>query len=211
MLTSFIAMVMLMTTEFAGWYNYTETVESWGSIGFYFDAPLMMFLILIVVLCLLYNFFISIMGIQTTSYEPTRGKLIIGMILAFIAFLMVLIGWIVFEMEMQSEDYSDWWVGPGFFGGLFGSLLTFIFILLAHREVSRMQAPPPGAHPPPGPHGPPGSHGPPRHDERSPPHHDRSHRPPRPPPGHDRPARDSGGRGHDDDDENSDEEDLWMR
>ena len=153
-LFSLAGAVMLMAFDFAGWYNHTQYVESWSYIGFYEATPVIMFLIILVVFFLFYNMIISLKGLQADPYTPTPKALKLGMVFAFLAFLMVLIGFIVFEIEMRDDPPTNWWMGEGFYGGLFGSLLTFILQYMAYRDLRHLyqseyyQPPPPP--PPPG-------------------------------------------------------------
>ena len=133
LITSVIGAILLLATDFASWYNYSNGTEEWGWISADDSIPAAILLV-ILALCLLYCSYISFLGLQTTNEEPTKDKLRLGLILSGFVFLVVLIGGLIFVGVMLSDEPSEWGLEAGFYAGLLGSFLTALFLYIAYKE-----------------------------------------------------------------------------
>ena len=133
LITSIVGAILLLATDFAGWYNETSGTREWGWISVDASIPAAILLI-ILALCLLYCSYISFLGLQTSNEEPTQDKLRLGLILSGFVFLVVLIGGLIFVGVMLSDEPTDWWLDTGFYAGLLGSFLTALFLYIAYKE-----------------------------------------------------------------------------
>ena len=83
---------------------------------------------------LLITTFISLVGMYNPKFVNNK-TIALGLILAFIVFLLAAIGTVIASSELG--DYSDWWVEAGFYGGLLGGIFTFIFFGLNFLFMKR--------------------------------------------------------------------------
>jgi amino acid transporter len=149
LITSLAGAVLLLATDFAGAYWYGYYTEGWLYIGA-FNAIYFAAIIIPLAIAL---FVCTLLAAQCMGSHQLRSplkKLRTGFILALIVFILVIIGGIAFVIVSISEDYTDWWFDPGFYGGAIGSLLTMILFRLALKQARRQQparyqypAPPP--------------------------------------------------------------------
>ena len=133
-LFSLVAAILLLVTEFGGWYGYYAwyggSYEEWGSIhvGVEIFGPI---IILIAFLYLL-SALVSIMGVLKPD-KITKGIVTLAPLLSLIAFILVLVGGLAFAIVMSGTD-NWWWFGAGFYGGAIGGLLSTIFLIFARLK-----------------------------------------------------------------------------
>jgi len=130
---SLIGGILLLATDFAGWYayNYYAGVRIWSYIGFNELPSGLVFLI--PAIFLFYCTFISLKALQNTNRTPNKKSIRIGFFLSFFVFILALIGGIIFILTL--EDVTDWWFDAAFYGGLFGGLLTSVFLYFALKNI----------------------------------------------------------------------------
>ena len=124
LLTSLVGGLLLLFTDFGGWYyyDYYHGVRTWGNIG-PFVSPLAFAAFFLVALGLFYCSFIALWGLRTGEYL-SRRLVLSGLIIAFVVLIIVGIG---AGALFALVDASDIWLDAGFYGGAIGSLLTVIF------------------------------------------------------------------------------------
>ena len=125
MITSVVGGILLLFTDFAGWYNSGYYVNSWGWVGPNLDNPLSVIPFLILSCCLFYGTYVSYLGF---SDQPVTFKLINrAFLLSAVVLAVVFIGALIFVvLEISSDD--EWWFDAGFYGGFIGSLLSTVFL-----------------------------------------------------------------------------------
>jgi hypothetical protein len=133
-ITSLIGGILLLATDFGGWYNYNyyAGVRSWGWVGAG-DFPFNL-LFIITAFCLFYCTIISFMALKNVDNPPSKKSIKLGIMLSLIVFILALIGGIVFILTLEGP--TDWWLGEAFYGGLLGGLLTTVFLYFAYKNKS---------------------------------------------------------------------------
>ena len=133
LITSIIGGFLLLLTDFAGWYNYSNGTREWGWISV--DAsPFAAFLLIILALAMFYCAYISFLGLQSSNDQPDEFKLKLGLIASIFVFGVVLLGGLIFSIVMLLDEPSDWWLDAGFYAGLLGSMITGLLLYLAYKE-----------------------------------------------------------------------------
>ena len=137
LITSLIGGILLLATDFAGWYayNYYLGVRSWGWVGLG-EFPVGI-VFLIPAFFLFYCSGISLLALKDIDKTPNKNLIRWGIILSLVVFILALIGGIVFILTL--EDVSDWWLGEAFYGGLIGGLLTFLFLYFAMKNIANAE------------------------------------------------------------------------
>ena len=134
-LTSILGGIILLVSDFAGWYNYDayDMVRSWGWIGVSVDAPLSSLILITVAICLFYCTYISYLGLQSAD-KLTQQVVRRGLFLASTAFVIIVVAALIFTTEMLLDEPTDWWLDTGFYGGFLGSGLTALFFHLTSKS-----------------------------------------------------------------------------
>ena len=131
LITSVVGSVMLLATDFAGWFFSSGdagiTVEVWGYIGL-----LTTYFPLIAVLSgtLLYCAYVSFTALRNPEAEPDPVPIDRAYKGSLAVFATVLVGALVFAIVMLTDEPDDWWLDSGFYGGAIGALLTAILLRL---------------------------------------------------------------------------------
>ena len=133
-ITSLIGGILLLATDFGGWYNYNyyAGVRSWGWV----DASVfpLNILFIITAFCLCYCTIISFMALKNVDKPPKKKTIKLGITLSLTVFILAIIGGIVFILTIEGP--TDWWLGEAFYGGLIGGLLTAIFLYFAYKNIN---------------------------------------------------------------------------
>jgi len=130
---SLIGGILLLVTDFAGWYayNYYAGVRIWSYIGF--DELPSGLIFLIPAIFLFYCSYISLLALRNTGKTPSKNSIRLGTILSLAVFLLALIGGIIFILTLG--DVNDWWFDGAFYGGLLGGLFTSIFLYFVLKNI----------------------------------------------------------------------------
>jgi hypothetical protein len=131
LITSLIGGILLLVTDFAGWYNYSYYTRTWGWVGIG-EFPFGL-LFVIPAFFLFYCSYISIMALKNIDKNPKTNSLLLGIILSLVVFILALVGGIIFVLTLG--DVDDWWFSEAFYGGLIGGFLTFIFLYFALKNI----------------------------------------------------------------------------
>jgi hypothetical protein len=131
LITSLVGGILLLATDFGGWYVGGYLVRSWHYISA-FASPLMGLAFFGVAFCLFLGSIISIMGLSPSKI-PSRGLNWTGFIGALIVFIIVIIGGISLFVFTEADDI---WLSEGFYGGAIGSLLTTILFWMIIRNTT---------------------------------------------------------------------------
>ncbi|MFQ5910299.1 MAG: zinc-ribbon domain-containing protein [Thermoplasmata archaeon] len=153
-----IGAIMLLVGDFGGWYNYNYYAgyEEWIYVNVFGYAAV---LILPMALLLFFSAAVSLKAFR--SPPPVARKLVQrGLIAALVVLIITVIGAVA--LLAATMDASDNWLGVGFYGAFFGSLLASILLGYEYKRMGRAmprpypapyQAPPPAygpyAQPPP--------------------------------------------------------------
>jgi hypothetical protein len=135
LITSFVGAVLLIVDDFAGWYNYSYYVQSWGWIALDLNSPLAVVLIAIVAGLLFYCAFISLQGLRLKGKMDKR-TMKYGLMASVTAFAIVFLGAVAFVAVMLMDEPSEWWFGAGFYGGLIGSGMTASLFFLQNKSLT---------------------------------------------------------------------------
>jgi hypothetical protein len=133
---SFLGALLLIFDDFGGWYSSTSTgygsVREWGSIHIGTVAAIV---IVPLVVALFYCAFISLQGLR--SNVPIAKKHVRrGFFVALLVLVVVIVGGLA--LIAATWEAAENWLDLGFYGGLFGSLITAIFFAV---ELRRMDQP----------------------------------------------------------------------
>jgi len=139
LITSFVGAVLLIVDDFAGWYNYSYYVRSWGWISLDLNSPLAVVIIAIVAGLLFYCAYVSVQGLRLKG-QMNKRTMRYGLIASTTAFIIVFVGAIAFVAAMLMDEPSEWWFGGGFYGGLVGSGLTALLFFLQDKSVASTEA-----------------------------------------------------------------------
>ena len=126
LIVSLVGAILLLATEFSGYW--TSSVTVW--IGLESDAVSGLVLAAIF---LFYCAIINLLLLVNPDKIPNENLVKFAKYLALITFLLCAIGGIAFAAIVDA-DVEGWWFGAGFYGGIIGSLLTFIFMYIADKE-----------------------------------------------------------------------------
>jgi hypothetical protein len=127
--------LMLLIGEFGGWYNYSASVRTYGSIN---AETIAIALILPMALLLFFSAFASLQAYRS-DLRVARKLVLWGIIASMVVFIVVLIGGIVLLVE--TSDASDNWLSEGFYGGFFGSLISFIVLAYERKRMGQALGP----------------------------------------------------------------------
>ena len=137
LITALVGALMLLVGEFAGAYWNTGSVEGWVYVGL--SSGLGAALILVILaLGLFIAAYIAGMGLRA---PPPVSRLRVGFILSTVVTVIVFVLGLIFVGVAISEEWDEWWISEGGWGGLFGGLLTALFFYLALRQAKATAAP----------------------------------------------------------------------
>lgn len=132
LIVSLIGGILLLVTDFAGWYTHSYYTNTWGWVGMG-EFPFGILFIL-PALFLFYCSYISFMALKNSDKNPRINSILLGILLSFIVFILALVGGIIFVLTLG--DVDDWWFSEAFYGGLIGGLLTFLFLYFALKNIT---------------------------------------------------------------------------
>jgi len=137
MITSVVGAILLVVGEFAGGYWNTGSAQGWVYVYATYSwwsamilGPLAM--------GLLGCTYIAYTG---TRAAPSLGRLRTGLVISSLVTLVVFVLGLIFVGYAISEDWNDYWISEGGWGGLFGGLLTALFFFMALRQAKATAAP----------------------------------------------------------------------
>ena len=133
LIVSLIGGILLLVTDFAGWYTYSYYTRTWGWVGMG-EFPFGILFIL-PALFLFYCSYISLMALKNSDKDPKINSILLGIVLSFVVFILALVGGIIFVLTLG--DVDDWWFSEAFYGGLIGGLLTFLFLYFALKNMTK--------------------------------------------------------------------------
>jgi hypothetical protein len=144
-ITALVGAIMLLVGEFAGAYWSTYYTEGWVYIGLS-SGPGAALILIVLALGLLIAAYIAMTGLKAPL--PV-SRLRAGFILSTVVTVSVFVAGLVFVGFAIAEEWDEWWIGPGGWGGLFGGLLTALFFYMALKQAKTTQpaypmAPPQG-------------------------------------------------------------------
>ncbi len=134
LITSAVGAILLLATDFGGFNgsNYYLGVYMWGGVGAFSGVSGVP--IIITAFLLLYSMIISILVLKFPEKIPDKKYVKYGLYSAVGAFILSIIGGIIFAAIATDEEWW-WWFDAGFYGGIIGSLLTAIFYYMGEKEV----------------------------------------------------------------------------
>lgn len=132
LIASIIGVGLILFSDFAGFYNYSQSVQTYGYIFFSLDTPIVAFLILIVAMGLLFSAYVSYLGMQG---EANSNMVKNGFYSVVISLGIIIAGGLIFVVVMLSDEPTDWWFGTGFYGGLITTAVSSFFLYKATTEA----------------------------------------------------------------------------
>ena len=127
-----VSFLLLVITDFGGWYNYVYYTQEWGSVGI--SNPISLLIIVALGSPFLYCAAISLRGVTNPNMLTLR-TVSIAFYLSIIELALVFIGAVVFVVAVS--DATNWWFGAGFYGPAIGGTLTVICLYSA-RRITKM-------------------------------------------------------------------------
>ncbi len=132
LICSAITGILFLATDFAGWYNYSPRIYGWvGSYALYEGDAIGGLAFVFIGLAFLGIAALSFIALRQPEKIPSIKILQGSMVFSGVIAILSIIGAIVFEVEMADADYTDWWLGEAFYGGLIGGILTAALLYLA--------------------------------------------------------------------------------
>lgn len=134
---SFVGTLLLIFTDFGGWYNYNYYAgfREWGYIGI--SSPISLVGVIFFALPFIYCSFVSLKGAQNpNSLSPQTVTLAYR--ISIIGIVLIIIAAVVFVVAVSGSD--EWWFGAGFYGSVIGGLLTVIMLRMAKAQYGTAQA-----------------------------------------------------------------------
>lgn len=130
---SVVGFLLLILTDFGGWYSYSYYygISEWGYVGP--SSPLGFLGMFILGLPLLYCAVISLKGVRNPD-SITQGTVSRAFKLSVLELAVVFIGAIAFVIAVSGAD--DWWFGAGFYGSAIGGVLTAICLSSARKSYA---------------------------------------------------------------------------
>lgn len=135
LISTVIGALLLLGLDFAGWYQRSQSVESWGYVGL-LTGPLAFLLIGGTAALLLFGAYVSYRGLRPGESPPLPEVVRYAFLASLVALAVVILGGLYFLVEMLSDEPEDWWFDGGFYGGLLGSGLAAVFFHLALRGAT---------------------------------------------------------------------------
>jgi hypothetical protein len=136
-ITALVGAIMLIVGDFAGAYWSSGGVGTW--IYVYATHNLWSALILIpLAFGLLFCAYIAKDGLKAPL---PLGRLRTGLVISSVVTVIIFVLGLIFVGVAISEEWNDWWIGPGGWGGLFGGLLTAMFFYMALKQAKATAAP----------------------------------------------------------------------
>ena len=138
LITGILGGVMLLVDDFAGayWQNYYAGTEGWVWIDPWGGAGV---LIIPMALILFGSAAIAGMGMREPQ-SLTLGRLRFGFYGSLAVMVISILGGIAFAVHSVIEEYDDWWLDVGFYGGALGGLLTALIFYLALKQAKEQLA-----------------------------------------------------------------------
>jgi len=137
--------IMMIVGDFGGWYNYNYYAgyEEWIYVNSFGYAAV---LILPMALLLFFSAAVSLKAFK--SPPPVARKLVQrGLIAALVVLIITVIGAVA--LLAATMDASDNWLGVGFYGAFFGSLISFIVLAYERKRLGRVLGGPMAPYQPP--------------------------------------------------------------
>ncbi|MBN1214346.1 MAG: hypothetical protein JXA99_02780 [Candidatus Lokiarchaeota archaeon] len=126
LITSLIGAVLILVTEFSGYW--TSIITAWIGV----DSAAAVILVPLA-LFLFYSVVINLLLIANPDKIQNKNLIVLAKFLCLITFILCIIGGIVFIAIVEIDGVSGWWFGAGFYGGVIGGILSFIFMYLAEK------------------------------------------------------------------------------
>jgi len=126
-----VGALLLMLTDFGGWYSYDSYygIETWGYIGIH--SPTTLIGVFFFALPFIYCSYVSLKGARDPN-ALTRRTVHGAFVVSVVGVVLILLAAVVFVIAVSEAD--DWWFDAGFYGSLIGGLLTVVFLLTAKRQ-----------------------------------------------------------------------------
>lgn len=142
-----VGAIMLLVGDFGGWHNrgtYIEEtvwIDAWSIAG-----------VLIVPMAVLL-FFVAIFSLQAYRSDPRVAHMLVlrGLIAALVVFIVTLVGGLI--LIAATWDNTSNWLDVGFFGGVFGGLISLIMLAYERKRLGQVLGGPMALHRPPQPYG----------------------------------------------------------
>ena len=137
LLGSFVGALLLIFTDFGGWYNYNYYAgyREWGYIGI--SSPISLIGVVFFALPFIYCSFVSLKGAQNpNSLSPQTVALAYRV--SIIGVVLIIIAAVVFVIAVSGAD--DWRFDAGFYGSMIGGLLTVIMLRMAKAQYGTIPA-----------------------------------------------------------------------
>lgn len=130
--------LLLILTDFGGWYNYYYYAgyQESGYVGV--SNPVTLLGMIVLGLPFLYCAAISLKGATSPNSLAPR-TVSIAFYLSVTEVILVFVGAAIFVAAVSGSD--SWWLGAGFYGSAIGGILAVV-CLFAARRVTRSAAPP---------------------------------------------------------------------
>jgi hypothetical protein len=136
-ITSLVGAIMLIVGEFAGAYWSNYYTHGWVYVGLFSGLGAALILV-VLALGLLITTYIAFTGLKAPL--PV-SRLRMGFILSTVVTVSVFVAGLIFVGYAIANEWNQWWIGPGGWGGLFGGLLTALFFYMALRQARATPAP----------------------------------------------------------------------
>jgi len=133
---SLVGALLLIFTDFGGWYNYNYYAgfREWGYIGI--SSPISLVGVVFFALPFIYCSIISLKGAQNpNSLSPQTVALAYRV--SIIGVSLIVIAAVVFVIAVSGSD--DWWFDAGFYGSFIGGLLTIVMLRMAKAQYGTVQ------------------------------------------------------------------------
>jgi len=137
---SFVGTLLLIFTDFGGWYNYNYYAgyQTWGYIGV--SNPISLAILIVLGLPFLFAAQISLKGVMNPN-SLTPKSVSLAFYLSVTELIIIFVGAVIFVAAVSGSD--DWWFGAGFYGPAIGGVLAVVCLFAARKAYKGVFLPPP--------------------------------------------------------------------
>jgi len=135
-----VGFMLLILTDFGGWYNYNYYAgyQTWGYIGV--SNPISLAILIVLGLPFVYAASISLKGVMNPN-SLTRKSVSLAFYLSVTELTVIFVGAVIFVAAVSGSD--DWWFGAGCYGSAIGGVLAVVCLFAARKTYRGVLLPPP--------------------------------------------------------------------
>lgn len=133
-----VGYLLLLVTDFGGWYNYYYSAgfQEYGYVGV--DTPASVLGLAVLGLPYLYTAFISLKGVRNP--DALTGEIVSRTyIISVLGVVIIFIGAAVFVAAVSGSD--DWWFDAGFYGSAIGGIIMVLCMRMLREQYRGVPGP----------------------------------------------------------------------